>query len=354
MRHAGLRIVCLCAAVMVFFLSDGSGQTPDAPQHRVLLLQNGQVLAGDVTASKDFYTVTLPLGEVRVPTADVEFVGTSLLEVYLRRRAAIRFGTAEEHLELATWCLRQGLNDEAEVEAARTAALQPDHPRLAVVMHQISVIKNPPQPARAVAKTQSTSGEQLDQLVRNLPAGAVEDFTKTVQPLLANGCSARACHGGGDNAFQLMRYSPGGAAPQRLTLRNLGSSLKWVDTDQPGSSRLLQGAIEPHGSSDSAVLSRDSAAYRHLASWVLKVTGGTAANAAPKTVFAEDATLSQSIAAEPVPASAPDDSPEFPEFVEKEADALPAKVVREAGDGIRARDPFDPEEFNRRFHGGSR
>jgi hypothetical protein len=345
-------MICVCAVAFATFPSVGSGQTPDAPQHRVLLLRNGQVLFGDVTLSEDHYSVALSLGEVRVPAADVEFVCTSLLEVYLRRRAAIRFGTADEHLQVAAWCLSHGLNDEAEVEAARATALEPNNPRLAVVTHQISMIRNPPKPAPPAAKKNATSGEQLDQLVRNLPAGAVEDFTKNVQPLLVNGCSARACHGGGENGFNLMRYSRGSVAPQRLTLRNLESALKWVDADQPGSSRLLQGAIEPHGSIEAAVLSRDSAAYRHLANWVLKVTNGAVANESPKMVFASDATLSQSIAAEPVPA--PDRAPAFTERVEAEPDAPPATAAREAGDGIRARDPFDPEEFNRRFHGGPR
>ncbi len=353
MKHAGLWIVCLCAAALASFPSVGRGQLAGESQHRVLLLRNGEVLSGEVTSSDDFYTVTLPLGEVRVPVADVEHVCSSLLEVYLRRRAAIRFGTADEHLEVAVWCLRHGLMDEAEAEAARAAALQPDHPRLGVVTHQISMIKNPPKPAPPAAQKQSTSGEQLDQLVRNLPAGTVEDFTKTVQPLLVNGCSARACHGGGENTFQLMRYSRGGVAPQRVTLRNLESSLKWIDADQPGSSRLLQGAIEPHGSIDTAVLSRDSAAYRHLASWVLKVTNAPAAGGeTPPTVSAGDVTLSQTIAADLVPAA--DRSPEFAEAVEKQPAAPPPPVAREQGDGIRARDPFDPEVFNRRFHGGPR
>ena len=71
---------------------------PARPQSQLLVLRNGEVLAGKVARSDDHYVVQLPNGQVRVKNADVEMVCDNLEEAYRRKRAALQAGDVPQHL----------------------------------------------------------------------------------------------------------------------------------------------------------------------------------------------------------------------------------------------------------------
>lgn len=313
---------------------------------RVLLLKNGQVLAGDVEIREDGFHVSLPNGEIVLKEDDVEHVCTSIVEGYLRKRAAIRFGGVKDRLTLARWCIGQKLLDEAKAELAEARALSPNHKSIAAIERQLAIASQAPaefpKPNRERIEKKSLD---LDALVRSMPHGSVESFTKFLQPVFINSCSASSCHGGNaKNDFRLMRFPRGRAAPRRVTLRNLHAVLAFVDSEQPGSSRILQAASEPHGSKEIAAIDRASPAFQRLATWVLQVTNAPQEDPAPKSLPDTQQTLSQAINVQPnaTKAAAPlDGNPPAP----------PSFAPQLGNDSFRPRDPFDPEQFNRQFHG---
>ena len=166
------------------------------PAQGVLLLRNGQMIEGQITRNSDHYQVTLPYGEIRVRVVDVEFCCRTLQEGYERKRAAIQVGNVQDHLELAQWCERHGLLDLADEELVAAAAIEPNHPMLAILKRRLQLAREPPlQPAESQAGVAVPTADELDRMVRGMPPGAVETFAQVVQPLLMNHCTSSGCHG---------------------------------------------------------------------------------------------------------------------------------------------------------------
>ena len=107
------------AAVVSFAETDGS-------DHRVVSLKNGQVLRGFVSQAGNRFVIRLAGGgEIRVPDSDVEVVGKDIAEVYLYKRHRINPESAEDHYNLADWCLRQKLVSRAMEELEWVRQLRP-------------------------------------------------------------------------------------------------------------------------------------------------------------------------------------------------------------------------------------
>lgn len=328
----------------------------DQPRDGVLLLRNGQVLAGHISVDDEFYTVKLQHGEIQIAKPDVEFLCSSLQECYLRRRTAIRFGTADDHLQLADWCLGHKLFDEARVEFADAKMLGANVALIRALEHRLNLALHPPRSVEQAPEQAAETSAPLDGdlLVRELPPGSVEAFTKTIQPVLINGCSATSCHGSAArNDFQLVRLSRGRVTPRRITLRNLHSALDWIDTESPNSSQLLKNAIEAHGPRSAGALEPNSEAFRYLSAWVGHVTRQTAATPAPESLPRSNAALSQTMS----PQAGARDTPQFRQSIARRSQAAakspPAASSKErpasTKDSPAPRDPFDPQTFNQRF-----
>src|SRR6185295_5236605 len=87
----------------------------------VLLLTNGELIAGEITSAGDRFEVVRAGSEVRVKAGDVQVVAQDALECYQFLKTKLRSDRADAHLELAEWCLRQDLLEPAkeQVEEAR-------------------------------------------------------------------------------------------------------------------------------------------------------------------------------------------------------------------------------------------
>jgi len=331
--------------------SDSAG-TPS-----VLLLRNGQILQGTIVRAGSQYVVAVPGGEIRVEASEVQCQCRAIDEVYQRRRAVIRFDSAQDHLEMAQWCLRVGLAEPAGLELSEAAVLDPTHPLIPLLERRIQMAANPQQ-RRTPSLPPGPAGpsaEELDRMVRGLPPKSVETFVRSVQPILMNNCTAGGCHAPGPKtAFALLRVPAGGPPSPRLTQRNLYAALQWIDWQDPGASPLLKAPSRPHGNTRSAVFAdRQLPQYRQLVDWCYRVAQ------VPSPVV--QASYEEAAAEEAAPFRSPGASGQRPSrsLRQPAEQARPQPAQRGSRDlspgrartppGSPPADPFDPEIFNRRF-----
>jgi hypothetical protein len=73
-------------------------------------------------------------------------------------------------------------------------------------------------------------------------------FTTRIQPLLLNKCGNAACHGSkSESSFQLEQIRGTGNGHRVHTERNLAAVLKQIELQRPADSPLLQHGVSPHG-----------------------------------------------------------------------------------------------------------
>lgn len=346
---------------------------PLAPTEGILLLRNGEVLAGRITHAGDYYYLSRPRGDLRLKANDVELVAADLNEVYQNKRGQIDQGNPQAHLDLAEWCVLQKLLDQAADELSEAAQIAPRHPRLNLIQRRLDLARRgePPSAYRKQAELGPTN-DDLDRLVRGMPSRSVEEFTSTVQPLLVNNCTSAGCHNAhSPGKLRLLRLPRTGIPSRRLTQRNLHSVWQVINPTDPLASPLVTRPIAPHGTAKDPIFSsREVEQYRQLVSWLqgLAPQGkrarppnvakradpllqaapprGTKLRPAPRT-----RPLSPPLDSEPAAVDLdltdPDAAPVEPDAVPDDSAASPS---READ--FKPVDPFDPEIFNRRFFDG--
>jgi len=385
-----LRLVVALAALVgpgSVALRVRADDSPFGPRPGVLLLRNGELIEGDITLAGDRYDVTVPSGQMHIRRSEVQFVGQSMLECYERRKALISIDKVQDHLELADWCLRHHLYEQAALALADAVATDSSHPRIGLLERRLKLELEQQAPTETHAKdadSELPSSRDLDRMVQGLPAGTVEVFTATIQPMLLNHCSTAGCHGPqGTASLRLLRIPTGKAPSRRATQRNLYAVLSAVNQDHPAQSPLLTAPMRPHGQSKSAVFSsREAMQYQQLAHWVYMIanqssphsgsvglsephlsrsamrhrTAKATARATSKT--AEPGTVQTGIShlANPwnIRASSEDKQAADKTADDKTTDGkAPAdKAAREAAEETAAAaegDPFDPQAFNNRY-----
>lgn len=378
---------CACAAALCAAAARGD-ELSLKPREGVVLLNNGELIAGTIIAAGDRYDVHLETGEISLKRSEVALVCRDAQECYLHKLAGIDQGRASDHLELAEWCVKNGLYESAEKELAAARTADPAHPKIRLVESRLTLARQPARDAPAAEGPEKRAAqESLDGLARNLPKGAMESFTNTIQPMLLNYCAKGGCHAGrGQGGLQLERIHPK-LAGRFTTQRNLRRVLSQVDRENPPQSKLLLAPIHPHGTSQAPIFTRhDQSQYKQLVQWVYSVAGFQQTSAQP-TLAQRTAPLLQTVpGASGAPANVPDDA-QPSAGAERSADELPAEsqidgnpTVPTAAQraltrqqlqalGVQDRavskvqygadttpefvpkDPFDPEIFNRRFFG---
>ncbi|MCI0491397.1 MAG: hypothetical protein L0Z07_00505 [Planctomycetes bacterium] len=285
------RAVVLTAAVtLCCALGRGSepriaGRPSVEPFRGVVVLRDGGVLSGEITRAGERYVVITTESEINVAAADVTIVCHSLEDAYERQHKAMRAPSAESHLQLADWCLRNGLLAQAAHELAEARNRDPREPKLALLARRLAVLEQarPSQPTSATRPATTGPAElpmqaaadtvQFNMLASDLPDGAVERFTRKVQPVLVNSCATAGCHSmGGSHQFQLDRALLHGMANRRSTMHNLLATLALVDRDQPERSPLLTVPRRAHGGMEEAVIGpHDDKLLLQLVEWVAVV-----------------------------------------------------------------------------------
>ena len=110
-----------------------------APEETVLLLYNGNVLSGKISRQGEHYLVAFSTGEIKIRASQVELVCRDLEDGYQQKRAALLGSDAQGHLDLALWCLRQGLLDHAAGELSEARRLEPNHSRVSVLAQHLAM-----------------------------------------------------------------------------------------------------------------------------------------------------------------------------------------------------------------------
>jgi hypothetical protein len=187
------------------------------------------------------------------------------------------------------------------------------------------------------------TSEDLRQMVRDLPKGSVETFTKSIQPMLLHHCGAAGCHASdANNDLKLSHISVGQTTGRRITQRNLHTVLSYVNREDPTHSQLLTVPLGPHGNAKSAIFDpHEAAQFKRLYDWTVKL----AQSGAPAAYQEFDDPFSANTA---VPSQESSTPRTLPKDVKK-AQPLTAKGRKPAEPRSDAADPFDPAAFNRRF-----
>ncbi len=373
-------------ALVVCLFTGGADELSLAPRAGVLLLNNGELIEGTITASGDRYDVSGRDSEIRIKRSDVAYAGRDAYECYLHKRTGIEQGRVQDHLELAEWCLKNGLVEPAEKELAAARAADPRHPKIRLLEPRLELAKQAPrEPPPPLAHEKAATG-QLDVVVRNLPGGSMENFTNGIQPMLLNYCAKSGCHGPRSGGLlKLERIPPNRLAGRHVTQSNLQTVLAMVNREAPQDSKLLSAPIRPHGNLKLPVFTdREHSQYKQLVQWVYQVSNVKPALPRP-TQEKRTELLLQNVPRPGQPSDEPppdakkptDRKPEldpadwsdsFPDQVELKDDGQSSPRHSRRGPRDRRpidpasaqsaaapeaeyvpKDPFDPEIFNRRF-----
>ncbi len=248
------------------------------PLGQLLVLHNDSVLLGSITMQGEHYEIQREGLLMRVPTREVAFVAQSLVDAYQQKRASRGQLTATEHLDLAEWCLRHSLWAEASLELLEARGKDPDHRQLELLERRLLVNSARRQAEEkkieTISKPQESGRAENPESPIELPRGALELFTRRVQPLLVNNCTTSGCHRPkGPTEFSLSRALLYGESNRKTTQHNLSEALSQIDRTDPTQSPLLVIPLKPHGGLDHAIFPPHRRALRQLlVQWVALVT----------------------------------------------------------------------------------
>jgi hypothetical protein len=258
--------------------SEAAAQPAATPNQdtSLVVLRNGEVLSGRVSREAGRTIVATEGAEIRLSPREVDFICQTLDEAYTIQHNRVVAGRIEDHLNLADWCLRHELLGYAAQEITEGMKLDPKDRRVRLLDAKLrrALLPTPAamaEPSDISAAARPVSADELERLVRSLPAGTVESFTATIQPMLLNYCATAGCHGpNSSSSYTLLRAPLERVAARRLTERNLYNTLQWIDKENPLDSKLLSAAREPHGPNQaSGITGVGTAKYQELASWVV-------------------------------------------------------------------------------------
>ncbi|QDU96949.1 hypothetical protein [Lignipirellula cremea] len=315
-----------------FYLLMAAGVLAASPllaQHAaqsVLVMHGGQVIRGDIHRLGDGYQVRLANNdEIRLPVDRVQLVATDLEAAYRQLRDQLSPRDPAARLDLASWCLRWKLYARAADQLLAARQFQGESARLTHLERRLhfAVVEVDP---LTLAETR-TLDQGAPDLINSLPAAIVEEYTHAVQPLLLSRCGLAGCHGlGAKNEFQLLRPAANEFLSHRHTQRNLAATLTQVHRRDPTQSPLLLAAQKAHGGMGACFRTDEDPLFQRIQEWVMALASGSslvrlAAIQEPETV------LRQASFGEP--------------------------VLSRHGELQAMDDPFDPDEFNQRYHGAS-
>ncbi len=358
------KICWLFAIVAGGIVGAQSGQPELTPRPGVLVLRGDRVLQGKLLRVADHYVVKVGAGsEVKVPADSVRFRCDSLHAAYEKMVAELdEHAHAQDHLQIADWCLRYGLLREAAEQLMIAESLAPDSPeaarfekRLRLAAHRPTV---PKRQAATAPLRPTVSPTALDRMIRRLPNEAVQQFTQTIQPLLLNRCAAAACHGPRHaGTFRLVRPGRNQQLTRRFTQRNLHAVLQLLDRQQPAKSLLLVHATDLHGHAKGPAINESEVSQlAELAAWVHQVVQASAPTR-PVAIASHNPLLLQPTPAQRPVLSSPGQVRQLavqppPEDIATTAGQrnVPARRVQASVPTVaKATDPFDPAEFNRQY-----
>ena len=333
------------------------------PRPKILVLKTGQVLEGEIRAQIGGYQVNSPAGSVIVQYEQVRVAAESPADAYRKIHDNRRDPLANDRIELAQWCLRVGLPDEAQEELLAALRLEPERIEARRMLLQVDALRRKGQTGAKPAGTgvdvtmrSPVHANRGAVAVGELSREHVADFSRQIQPLLLNCCGNAACHGGAPaGGFELR---PTARRNRLETDANLADVLTYIDATQPEGSPLLSVPRRTDGVHDRAFHGpKAEEQYIRLAEWVRSVAAAGKAGVVVQSPATTAGTIVPASATIPVPNDARSVLTPPSTVVPPVVSDLPRSLM-EVDDGFLRRiveeerpDPFDPDEFNRRVHG---
>lgn len=299
---AGLVCALIWSPTIPAMVSDGKRGETSKPRSGIVLLKSGRVLHGTAVREGDVFVVRLLAGEMRVSGDDVRFVCDSLDDAYRIQSRRLTPNDADEHVELARWCLSYGMGDYAQTELRAALAIDPDHRDARLMLNRIgprssarataaldaatTPNKSTQQPADSPTPHRSlrrpspepsgddTSSRDALPLPSDLPRLARKAFIVSIEPVLFQSCARTGCHGlRATNPLQFELPRPSRREERAASEANFRTVLQYVDIGRPAESPILLVPMRKHGRSNRPIFSGpDDPGYRMLTAWVFAIS----------------------------------------------------------------------------------
>jgi len=293
----------------LWLISAGWAQEFDWSGPGFVLLQNGNVLQGSEVRSQG-KSVVIRLdqtGEVSVPATQIVTIGTDVSALYQHQWNAMRRWEPGDHFQLAKWCIRNGLIEEAYAHYLQLKESSGAHSKFKQFESELrqSLLQDPSM--QAALRAAAPPASQRDQVVPALaekalttvspelsqpaPAAFVggskasqDYFRRQIQPFLAMRCGQAGCHGAyGQNDFHVARSGSLLGRPAHEI--SYESALKCIDGGPIEQTILWNKATTKHGTQVMAGLdakiTAELALLERLRAW--HRTWHTGGSAAPVT-----------------------------------------------------------------------
>lgn len=258
--------IALLALGAILALQGGARAAPPGQARttgKVLVLDNGRTLDGDIERHGEQYRIRRDMGEVWVPaSADMKLCG-DWQEAYEFMASRANLLDPDERLRLARWCHLHDLRAQALAEATAAAKMRPEH---ADSRQLVTVLERALAPAPKMDLVVAPSVPPAPPPPSNdISSDCVALFITRVQPILMNTCVS--CHSNGKGGdFQLYRSYHGGT--QAATQKNLTAVVNQLDPEHPILSPFLIKAICAHGHASQPPIKRQSVPYKSMQEWV--------------------------------------------------------------------------------------
>jgi hypothetical protein len=251
---ASIRLAFICG--MLSLISVAKDARADEPE-QLILLSNGNVLKGLAIPQGDLVIIERDNGsQLRLQRDQVIHTADSVAALYEFRCQHRTFRSSASHVDMAKWCLRNGLIEQAQLEINELIRLDPSHPERIRLERQLSVTKASSATVEVRAMPVASAPEPPPVTTIELPegisSGAIAEFATRVQPMLINRCGNAGCHRTGSDAkWQLSHLGVNVRVSATMTQRNINATLAHIKLDDPLSSDLLRYATTNHGSQSS-------------------------------------------------------------------------------------------------------
>jgi hypothetical protein len=314
---------------LAVLLVGAAAATAGPPASRIVVLDNENLVDGQVSKMADGYVIHRPVGgDIELPAKHVLAVVSDRKEAFAVVLDRANRRDADEHLRLARWCATNGLPAEAIAEAKTAARMRPN---FAAAERYAEFLEKTAKPAPAAdpAVVPAKAEEPVRETVTDVPAleynpDSFPLFASRVNAVLMNTCAT--CHARDDvKAFHLTRVSGRGGVT-----RNLMAALPHVNPADPAASPILLKATTPHGgTAEPPIKTKTHPAYQTLETWA------RVARAATGTPVPEVPPPARELAE-------PRKLPDLPgEAFGQDSKSVPPKPTK-----TEASDPFDPAIFN--------
>ena len=225
----------VCAALLaITSCSFAVAQTPPPTTVpiKTVLLRNGEMLEGRIVAdSERLFVFPTAGGQINLPRANVQRLCTDPGDAYRFLTARISPSDTSARFRLVEWCLANDQFDAAKSELTRLRTISKRIEDINVLERRLLMrIQSQNLENTVVATPTAQPAQRSTSRSSHVSAEALSEFTRHIQPLLINGCSAAACHGRATTSeFALSRPPRGYHSSQRLTQRNLSATLQQLD-----------------------------------------------------------------------------------------------------------------------------